>query len=160
MTKTAEKVKHKVLALYLNITKIYGPYDRADGRKVVILYDGEKRSARQYAKIKLEVKLGRRLKPGEEVDHKDGNFRHNKFSNLQVLSGIENRRKSFTEDGNKPLKPMKGSKNPNSKLDENDIRTIRKLGKNKTFKSIAKLFTIHPTLVGKIVNRKRWKHVN
>jgi hypothetical protein len=85
------KLKKKILKLYPDYYSVYGPYIRSDGRKIVILYDGWKRTARQYAKVKLEVKLGRRLLKGEEVDHIDNDFTNNKYSNLQVLSTKQNR---------------------------------------------------------------------
>jgi hypothetical protein len=39
------------VALYGNAFKVYGPYKRKDGRKIVILYDSVKRTARQYARV-------------------------------------------------------------------------------------------------------------
>lgn len=90
--------------LYGPSFKVYGPYRRKDGRKIVILYDGVKRSGRQYARIKLEIKLGRFLGPDEEVDHKDGNFRNDKFRNLQLLSSTKNRKKQQVQLYGKPVK--------------------------------------------------------
>jgi hypothetical protein len=92
--KLSSKRKRQILKLYTEFHTVYGKYKRKDGRKIVILYNGEKRSARQYAKVKLEIKIKRRLRKNEEVDHKDNNFRNDKFSNLQVLTGSQNRRKS------------------------------------------------------------------
>lgn len=42
------------------------------------------------ARVRLEQKLGRPLKPGETVDHKDGNEQNNAPSNLRVMKGKEN----------------------------------------------------------------------
>jgi hypothetical protein len=40
-------------------------------------------------RIKMEKKLGRRLKPGEHVHHKDGDKLNNRLSNLQLLTARE-----------------------------------------------------------------------
>lgn len=72
--------------------KIYGPYIRKqDGRKIVILYDGKKRSARLYAKYLLEKYLNRKLLKGEEVDHIDGDITNDSIGNLRAISGTLNR---------------------------------------------------------------------
>lgn len=42
------------------------------------------------ARLVLEEKLGRRLRPGETVEHKDKNERNNAPSNLKVLPAKEN----------------------------------------------------------------------
>ena len=87
-------IARTILELYPNFHTVYGPYTRKDGREIVILYDGKRRSARQYARVLLEVKLKRRLTERETVDHIDGNFNNNEISNLQVLSRVENAAKS------------------------------------------------------------------
>lgn len=81
-----EKEKEQILKLYPEFKNIYGPYKRKnDGRKVVILYDGNKRSARQYAKVRLECKLNRRLINEEEVNHKDRDKTNDDYDNLEVV---------------------------------------------------------------------------
>ncbi len=53
-----------------------------------------------------------------------------------------------------------GEKNPNNKLTENDVKNIRKLCKSGwTQKNVAKIYSLHPEYVGKIVRRLRWTHV-
>ena len=80
--------------LYDKQYRVYGPYRRKqDKRKIVIVYAGVTRIGKQYAKVKLEIKLGRILSKAEEVDHIDGNFRNDKFSNLQLLDKITNAKK-------------------------------------------------------------------
>lgn len=82
--------KQEILALYEDFIDVYGPYIRKDGRKIVILYDGVNKSARQYAKVVLEVKLGRRLIGDETADHIDGDKTNDAPDNLRVLSRREN----------------------------------------------------------------------
>ena len=57
-------------------------------------YDGKpevkaKRAARNRARRKLEAEG--KVKPGQDVDHKDGNPRNNKRSNLRAVSASKNR---------------------------------------------------------------------
>lgn len=82
-----------LLNLYPNTIKIYGPYLGKDSRYRVVFYDGSKRQTRQYAKIKMEVKLERRIEEPETVDHKDRNTRNDRYSNLQILLKSEHCRK-------------------------------------------------------------------
>lgn len=70
--------------------------DRGDGR---VRYHLVKQSPRKdryilRAKYNLEVKLGRRLKKRETVDHIDEDKTNDKSKNLQVLSFPENLKKS------------------------------------------------------------------
>ena len=88
-------IKEKALLLYPEFHTVYGPYYRKeDNRSILIFYDGVRRSAKQYAKIKLEIKLGRKLTKNEEVDHIDGNVQNDRFSNLQALSSFANKSKA------------------------------------------------------------------
>jgi len=70
---------------------VYGPYVRKqDGRRVMTLRFADGRMVhKQYAKFKLEVKLGRILGKDETVDHIDRNPTNDKFGNLQLLSKKE-----------------------------------------------------------------------
>jgi len=43
-------------------------------------------------RLVAEEKLGRRLRPGEQVHHRDGNKQNNDPSNLEVLTRAEHRR--------------------------------------------------------------------
>ncbi len=73
--------------LYGAEARIYGPYVRnSDGRRIVVIYTRKSRTTKLYAKVKLEIKLGRRLSRFETVDHDDGDSRNDKFSNLSLLS--------------------------------------------------------------------------
>lgn len=71
-----------IVSLYPNTRKVYGPYLAKDGRYRVLIYDGRHQLTRQYAKLKMEVKLERRIFEPETVDHDDQNTRNDKYSNL------------------------------------------------------------------------------
>lgn len=77
--------------------KVYGPYERSDGRKHVILYDPDtkKRRTVSYPKFLLEQKLGRELAENETADHVDEDFTNDDPNNLQPLSRADNARKSI-----------------------------------------------------------------
>ena len=89
----------RVLELYPEFTKIYGPYVYKDNRKRVVLYDGKRCSSRQLAKVRLEIKLGRRLIEGETVDHIDEDYTNDDPDNLQLLSQSKNATKSHRING-------------------------------------------------------------
>ena len=58
------------------------------------------------------------------------------------------------------LDPLRGEKNPNSKLRAVDIPRIRKLSeRGRSNRSIARLFDVSPTTINKVVNFESWTHV-
>lgn len=66
--------------------KVYGPYERKDGRKhVVVIFSDGKRKTVSFPKYLLEKKIERYLKANETVDHYDRNVDNNEFTNLTVL---------------------------------------------------------------------------
>lgn len=90
-----ERIVLKAKALYGQNYRFYGPYTRKqDSRKIVILYDGTKRSAKLLAKFKLELYLNRKLRAWEQVDHRDEDRLNDRIENLRVLTGVANRKKS------------------------------------------------------------------
>lgn len=89
------------------LKRIYGPEARVrgpyvckkDGRRVVDVWvDGRFRTT-QVAKVLLEVKLGRRLLPGETVDHVDEDCTNDAPGNLQPLTRSANASKSVRTAG-------------------------------------------------------------
>lgn len=69
--------------------KVYGPYTRKDGRQHVIIYENGNRKTVSYPKYLIESKLNIKLTDTETVDHIDGNFLNNDFSNLRVVERAE-----------------------------------------------------------------------
>lgn len=86
-----------LLILYPEYTSVLGPYYRQDGRKHIILNNGNKPKGApgktktiSYPKALMEVHLGRRLLDSETVDHRDGDFTNDGLSNLQILTRGKN----------------------------------------------------------------------
>jgi len=104
------------------------------------LVNGKRKSV-QYARILLELKLGRVLTQDETVDHIDFDSTNNSFENLQLLSRIENARKgsdfetkakanAATSLRMKGNKLGLGLKNGMTKLTDKQLTEIRDLQKN------------------------------
>jgi len=90
-----EDEKQSILSLYPEFSQVTGPYIRkSDNRAVVALTGFKKTTTRQLAKVRLEVKLGRRLVGDETVDHRDEDKTNDAPSNLDLLSKSDNSRKS------------------------------------------------------------------
>lgn len=86
----------KLLELYPEFSKIHGPYfSSRDGRGIINLYyegDYKVRKSKTISlpKAMMEIKLGRKLKPNEFVDHIDNDPTNNTYSNFQLLSPADN----------------------------------------------------------------------
>lgn len=83
------------------LSKIYGEpcrlsrtYLCRDGRKRLDVIFSTWKKTYQLARVKLEIKLRRRLEKWEDADHKDGDHTNDRFSNLQVLTKVENAAKA------------------------------------------------------------------
>ena len=69
----------------------------SQGRNTVILYNSHSnRSSVSLARYKMAVYLKRFLLKEEHVDHKDGNKINDNINNLQILSLVDNNRKTHS----------------------------------------------------------------
>jgi len=90
------------------------------------------------------------------VNHIDGNPLNNNVTNLEWAT-IKEQNLHAEMLG---LKGYKGSKNPNSKLTDEDVKQIRiLLSEKKTLKYIAKQFRVSLGLIGLIKQNRIWKHI-
>lgn len=80
---------------------LYGPVmDRVEGRRKVFLVHGDgSRTTMTLARYRMCVHLGRKLEQSEEVDHKDEDRLNDDLSNLQILTRVQNLRKSAAHKG-------------------------------------------------------------
>ena len=74
--------------------KVYGPYRRKDGRQHVIHYDGVTRRTQSYPRYLMEQFLGRKLENWEQVDHINDDPTDDRLENFQLLTQIQNIKKS------------------------------------------------------------------
>ncbi len=85
---------------------------KSDGKPRKLRKATNVRSQRRQAKAIVEERLGRKLKKGELVHHKDGKTSNNSPSNLKVVSGRKSHEKIHpgkprTKAGNKSRKKSK-----------------------------------------------------
>jgi hypothetical protein len=62
----------------------------------------EDMNARRQSRRAVEKKIGRKLKTGEQVDHKNSNPQSKSLSNLKVVSMKENLKKEQAVDNKRP----------------------------------------------------------
>jgi len=118
----------------------HGPYQRTDGRLIIII-DGKTVS---YPRYLYEKHHGVKIDPAMEVDHIDDNCLNNDISNLQLLSKSDNvkkQRKNFSPSKGISLSEshkskLSGSGNGRSKLSEKDVSEIRSFPKTRGFISL------------------------
>lgn len=95
--------------------------------------------------------------PSQKVTHNVWSWRKDRrdaeLAKCVVRCKTDHDKKSFTERA-------KGEANGRSVLTAYDVLTIRKLSKNgHSNTSIANTYGVNKTAIGKIVNRKTWKHI-
>ena len=99
------------------------------------------------SRIVMEKHLGRYLNSNEVVHHKDENSMNDKISNLELHTFSSHRKIHFC-----------GANNPNAKLNNAKVRTIRKLWRA-GYKQIelARMFNIHKSNVNNIIKERTWR---
>jgi hypothetical protein len=98
---------------------------------------------------------------GMEINHLNGIKTDNRLANLELCTTSENLRHSFRVLGRAAANnPSLGVKNGAAKLTEENVRTIRQLGRQGIIqKEIGKRFGISQPMVGNILRRESWPHV-
>jgi hypothetical protein len=91
-----------------------------------------------------------------QVNHINGIKYDNRVENLEWVTGSENVRHSL--DNNLKI-PQKGSENGMSKLTEKQVLEIRKIGRTKTLKEVAKIYNVNMSLISLILLNKIWIHI-
>ena len=91
-----EIIREEFNSLYKNhpyynqgIWKIYGPYQRSDSRRHIIIYDGFNKITISYPKFMMECKLQRLLTETEEVHHKNNLEFDDRLENFELKNKLE-----------------------------------------------------------------------
>jgi len=95
-----------------------------------------------------------------EVNHKNGDTRDNRASNLEWVTRSANNLHSYRELGRQAVVPA-GEDQWNSKLTNVDVVAIRKLwdGGGITQREIGERYDVLQTTISRIVMRQSWKHI-
>jgi hypothetical protein len=74
----------------VEIKKVYGPYSKSNGRKLVIVvyHNGQKKTI-SYPKFLVEQMLGYRLDENMTIDHWDGDKENNTLENFRIVPRAE-----------------------------------------------------------------------
>jgi len=93
-----------------------------------------------------------------EVNHKDGNGLNNNIDNLEWVTHKENMQHAGE---NKLMKPVIGTNNMWHKLEDKDVRYIKKCRRNntKSVKELSKKYNVHIQTIYNIIWGKKWKHI-
>lgn len=173
---TLTDVFPKLQKLYPGIRKVPNPYI-VNGRIIIqINYDdGRPRKCTAYARVLLEVKLGRILIGDETCDHIDGNSLNDSLDNLQMLSLKDNVSKGPSELVAKQnalrcsirmtgvsQPQIYGSKNGMSVLVEDQVKEI-KIAQKKNYrgqdKVLAEKYNVSRGTISQIRRGIIWKHI-
>lgn len=93
-----------------------------------------------------------------EVNHKGE--KPNKLDNrVWMLEWATKKENTEHCDNNKLRNPAKGERVHLAKLTEKEVLEIRAIGKSMSQQKIAVKYNMTPSIIGKILNRKMWKHI-
>lgn len=95
-----------------------------------------------------------------EVNHKDGNKWNNEVSNFEWVTHQENMTHAASMGLSRGV-PQLGSNNAAAKLNENEVRVMRKryAKEDITLSELARLFGVAQVTISDVTTRKTWKHI-
>ena len=77
--------------------KLYKVLHKKQNRMMAVLVSRSHRTTMSFARYKMSVKIGGFIPKQLEVDHKDGDKRNDRISNLQFLTRAENVKKKSSD---------------------------------------------------------------
>jgi hypothetical protein len=135
--------------------KFLSDWDCGKGyRKVKLSKDGVEKSIRVHRLVAETFLSNPEAK--SEVNHINGIKNDNRVENLDWCTSSEN---TIHALNNKLKISQKGSEHGMSKLTENDVLEIRKIGRSKGLKEVSKIFNVSESLISNVLLNKIWIHV-
>jgi hypothetical protein len=126
-----------------------------DGYLIIHLRNGLLSKNYKIHRLVAEVFIPNPFKK-KTVNHIDLNKKNNNVNNLEWTTHLENNNHAI-DNG---VLNHNGEFNGRAKLSECEVKEIIKLKGLKTQKEIAQMYNVSKSLVGCIINRKNWKHIN
>jgi hypothetical protein len=101
------------------------------------------------------------IPPHLHINHKNGKRADNRLPNLELCTISGNALHKFRVLGyKKPISPNPGMRNGAAKLNDEQIRKIRKLyAEGMIQREIGAIFGVSQVMIGKIVRREAWSHI-
>lgn len=137
--------------------KILNPKHLCNGYKRVVLSFERTEKAFFIHRLVARAFLGE-CPLNKQVNHKDLDKLNNAIINLEYVTPKQNMNHAFN---NRDMNTPKGSQNGISKLNENDILSIRGiyLDGNITQNALARFYKVDQSTINRIVNKVDWRHV-
>lgn len=130
--------------------KILKPQAHTHGYFQVTLNNKSKKTKVYIHRIVLEAFEGS-CPPEMECNHKNGNKRDNRLSNLEYCTRSDNHIHAYRILGKKA---PRGENHNGSKLTEKDVRRIRK--SKDTVRSLVNLFQVSEQTIRDVLKKRRW----
>jgi len=118
--------------------------------------DGRRKNHYVHRLVALAYLHNREGKPC--VNHIDSFRSNNVVSNLEWCSYSENTLHGYSSGGLSRV----GIKNPQAKLDDEKVATIKKIKSSEeglSIANIAKMFSVSPSTISDILNGRTWSHI-
>lgn len=128
-----------------------------DGYIVISFWQNKKRITKKVHKLLLETFVGP-CPANMESCHNDGNSTNNNLSNLRWDTKSNN---SKDRIGHGTMHSQEGEKNPNVKLNDEEVKDIKSLLENTNMHQveIGKIFDVTQATISGIKLRKNWRHI-
>lgn len=123
-------------------------------RKVKLSKDSAEKSIRVHRLVAETFLSNPEAK--SEVNHVNGIKDDNRIENLEWCTSSENTKHALN---NKLKISQKGSEHGMSKLTEQDVLEIRKIGRSKTLKEVSEIYKVDMSLISSVLLNKIWKHI-
>jgi len=130
------------------------------GYKIVVLRTGDAMKRRTVLVHRLVAAAFLGTHPSRpHVNHKDFDRTNNRADNLEWCTQLENVRHAFAAS-RRTSPNMKGERNTNTRLTDDDIRDIRSLRSGGVSRAdLARRYGITPAQVWVIATKRQWRHV-